>query len=391
MELFVWRYVVPDPVHYFDAEPYYVLEKCIDSYSSLTWCERFQKPGNFELHLRADTNLLRYLQQSRLLITRADTDRAMIPDRVVLTTSTENGNYLKISGMSAEGVMRRRIIPQKMSFMASAYPDAAHVLNYLIQENIGGWWYYHRDSSHGPNTWGAHMWVNVIQKGTDDAGIPAAIDLQPYGQNLGTVIEQVCTARGMGFRLPFDPDTGNLLYEFFIGKDRTISQSENAPVIFSPQFNNLSETDYIYDRSAVATVALAGGEGDGANRKEGSRQRWSREYFGVGMNARSIFVDAKGLSSNTTGINGNAVKYQELLNSTAYDALHNANEMHDFSGKVLPGGQFRYRTDYFLGDTVSVQNDYGINGSAVVSEVTEIVDESGYQVVPTLSEWKAGA
>ena len=41
-----------------------------------------------------------------------------------------------------------------------------------------------------------------------------------------------------------------------------------------------------------------------------------------------------------------------------------------------------------LGDTVSVRNHYGITGTAVVTAVDEAEDETGYKLVPTLSDWK---
>lgn len=375
-------------MHYFAVEPYYELEKCIDTYSSLIWCERYQEAGEFELHLRADEDLMRYVQKNELLITRTDTDVAMIPERLVLTTSNEDGNYLTISGKSAEGLLHKRTVMQKDSFTAPAYPTAVYILNYLIQENIGGYWYYHRDSQHTPNSENAFLWCNVIQKGTDGDGLTQSAELQPYGQNLGDVVEQTCKAGGMGFRLPFDPETGRLRYEFYTGRDRSLDQSVYAPVIFSGRFNNLGDTEYIYDRSSMATAVLVGGEGDGKDRKDAVLARWKRQYAGVGLNVRSIFVDAKSISSNTAGIDADAVKYRRLLNSIAFDALHATGETINFSGQVAPNGQFLYRKDYSLGDTVSVENTYGIKGTAIVSEVTEVVDETGHKTVPTLSEWR---
>lgn len=390
MELYVWRYVVPDPQHYFDAEPYFELERVIDRYVSLIWCERYQEPGEFELYLRADEGLIRYIREkATLLITRKDTQAGMIAERCVLTSSAENGRYMKLSGRSAEGLMRRRIVMQKASFLAADYQNAVYILNYLIQENIGGYWYYHRDADHTPQWRGSWLWCNVIQKGTDSEGLTQETDLQPYGQNLGAVIEQVCKACGFGFRLPFDQETGRLRYEFYSGRDRSKHQSEYPAVTFSGQFCSMGETECVYDRTTLATFVLVGGEGDGRNRKEGWKYRWNTEYAGVGLNACSVFVDAKGLSRNTDGVNGSVTVYRNLLNSTACDALYAANETMAFSGEILPGGQFRYRRDYFLGDTVSVQNDLGIDGTALVTEATEVVDETGYRMLPTLSEWRA--
>jgi hypothetical protein len=46
-----------------------------------------------------------------------------------------------------------------------------------------------------------------------------------------------------------------------------------------------------------------------------------------------------------------------------------------------------YGVDYNLGDKVAIKNEYGVTGAATVTEMTEVEDESGYQVRPTLSEW----
>ena len=48
---------------------------------------------------------------------------------------------------------------------------------------------------------------------------------------------------------------------------------------------------------------------------------------------------------------------------------------------------YKYHVDYELGDTVLIENEYGIQAKATIIEVTEVEDESGYRIVPTLSEW----
>ena len=48
---------------------------------------------------------------------------------------------------------------------------------------------------------------------------------------------------------------------------------------------------------------------------------------------------------------------------------------------------YKYRVDYELGDTVLIENEYGIQAKAVISEITEVEDEEGYRIVPVLSKW----
>jgi hypothetical protein len=48
-----------------------------------------------------------------------------------------------------------------------------------------------------------------------------------------------------------------------------------------------------------------------------------------------------------------------------------------FEGTVIPDGQFKYKTDYDLGDVVRIENKYGISADARIIEVIESIDEHG--------------
>ena len=63
-------------------------------------------------------------------------------------------------------------------------------------------------------------------------------------------------------------------------------------------------------------------------------------------------------------------------------------EVVTFMGEIGYSTQSRYGIDYTLGDKVIVQNGYGVNMSAYVTEVTEVQDAGGYAVHPTLSNWE---
>lgn len=361
MVLFIWRYVVPDAYRYNDIEPYYVCEKVIDDACSVLWCERYQEPGEFDLVLRASPELLTYFQQNELLITRSDTDRAMIPERVVIKTSAESGNTMEITGISAEGIAKRRIIMQRDAIDSM---NAANAVSYYMQENIGAYWYYHSDENHlhnGSNPY-SKRYVNVLVHGDDDKRITQTISAQPYGQNLGEFISEICKGHEFGFKVTFSD--GKLLYSSYKGSDRSLNQSELPAVVFSSDFENLGNTVYTYSRETYFPHVLVA-DSDG---RSSERFLWFRTYAGVGLNMREKFISTS--------------------NESAANAALSARETLDFNGEVLPGGQFRYRKDYFLGDTVSVMNGYGITGTAVVSEVVETEDENGYKLIPNFTEWR---
>lgn len=56
-------------------------------------------------------------------------------------------------------------------------------------------------------------------------------------------------------------------------------------------------------------------------------------------------------------------------------------------GETIETGLYRIGVDYALGDTVRVENSYGITGTAKVSEITERWDAEGYHIYPTFTDW----
>ena len=56
-------------------------------------------------------------------------------------------------------------------------------------------------------------------------------------------------------------------------------------------------------------------------------------------------------------------------------------------GETIETGLYTIGTDYDLGDTVHVENSYGISGTARVSETTERFDAEGYHIYPTFTDW----
>lgn len=387
MELYIAKYVQPS-IHYLEDAPYYVPDRAIDVYSSLVWHERYQDPGEFELCMRATPELLRYFSDNELLILRSDSDRGMIPDYIELTTDAENGNVLRITGKSAEGLLNRRIITQTDTWTENYLSGtAAGAVLALAERNIGDFWYYHDsilEEFRDKYRYLPFLGIHSLNRDELTANFPATINAQPFGRNLGEFTAEMCRVGQFGYRITQNKDTMKMLLEVYKGADRSLEQEENSPVVFSPAFGNLGNTVYKHDRRPYRNVGYAAGEGEGKNR---AVEKSPVCMEAMGATRRELFVDAKSISSKSDGIDGDAAKYGKVLSDTAAAAVDSRREEISFSGVALPGGQFRYRRDYFLGDRVTVQNEFGINGTAVVTEVTEVVDASGRSVIPTLGAW----
>lgn len=342
--------------------------RIIDNATSIIWVTRFNKAGEFELYIPADSELISLFKQDGVVITRDDTNRAMFVEKLKLTTDAENGDYLTISGRSIECILGRRIIPKQTILQ---YPSFETGLYYLIYDNI----------INPTDTDRKIPFISYLSP----HGWNNKIDMQITGKNLLTAVEDICNAYNVGFKLYWTRNAQThipyMIFDLYKGVDRTLSQSENTRVIFSPEFENLGNTEYDVDRTEFCNWVYVAGEGEGVNRKI----REISEIVEPGLFVFEKWVDARNTSSNEGEIS--ASDYTKMLVAQGNEEIENAKIIQSFSGEILNVNAYKYGVDYNLGDKVSIVNEYGVQGNATITEITEVEDETGYKLVPTLSKW----
>lgn len=356
MLLHVWRY----------EDGAFNQKKIIDNATSIIWVTRYNQAGEFELYLPATDELIELFSHDGVIISRDDTQRAMYAEKMKLTTSAEDGDYLTISGRSIECILSRRLVPEQTIIQ---YPSFVTGLYYLVYNN-------------------------VIEPSNQMRKIPfvvfktlpswqESIDMQITGKDLLTVYESVCTSYNAGFKMNFATISGTkkMAIEFYRGVDRTLGQSVNNRVIFSPEFENIGNTEYEIDRTQFCNWVYVAGEGEGNQRKI----RQVASIVESGLYIVEKWIDARNTSSNDGEISDS--DYKKMLTAEGQAEIEASKIVEAFSGEVLNENAYKYGVDYNLGDKVSVVNEYGIQGSATITEISEVEDETGYRLVPTLSEW----
>ena len=336
----------------------------IDYATSVIWVKRQNKPGEFELYVHATEELLE-LFSGDIFITRTDDKTVMYVENVDLTTNDETGDYLTITGRSAECMLGRRIIPKQVNFIDTA---AEIVIRTLITMQVIA----PTDTARK---------IPFIQLGQLQ-GYTDAINKQVTGKNLLDVISEICIEQNYGFEMTFN--NGVFTFDIYKGVDHSYGQSVNPVVVFSPAFENLGNTEYSRDTTTYYNSVYVAGEGEGAARKIANVIAADNP---TGFYIREKWVDARNTSSTTDGSPIPESEYMELLEQQGYEELSAAKETTNFSGEILNNNVYIYGVDYNLGDKVAVKNEYGVTGAATVTEMTEVEDESGYQIRPTLSEW----
>lgn len=422
----------------------YVLDKnlqaigIIDSYKSLIWADRYNTVGDCELYLPATNENLSLLQDGNYLI-RDDDNMVCQIKKIEIDTDAENGNYLIVTGYDTKRFLDQRVIWSTMTCDGNLETFAREIVKNTICT---------------PALYGRQMKKangNQLVFLGNAAGFSEVTTEQVTYKNVGEKIREYCQTYGWGYRFVLSNE--NLWFQLYSGTDRS------SEVIFSDDYENLSSTKYIDDKSNMGNVALVGGAGEGYER--------ARNVYGFadGVDRYEIFVDAKDtartitwaeltavypttdqggqgyitsgsgayvykmnyiniqivdsdqltwLQTNFPGgtiitINGN--KYYQAYNAVI--ALLQTNTMEDnspvvlqdiiysvyllnrgaqavaeygekitFEGSVIPNITFVYKQDYFLGDIVKVENEYGISANARIIEVVEVEDDNGYRVEP---------
>lgn len=363
MILYVWKY----------ENGIFNKTRVIDNATSIIWVTRYNSAGEFELYLPATTELLNLFHidmnfDTETLITRDDSDRAMIVENVQLTTNAENGDFLTITGRSAESLLGRRIFPKQCTFQDTA----ELVIRRMINENV----------IQPSDVW---RQMDFIALG-ELHYFPEMLKIQVTGKNLLDTISDICTSFNMGFKLIFS--NGTFTFDLYKGVDHSFLQTLNDYVIFSPDFENLGNTEYTQDMTAYYNSVYVAGEGQGADRVivEVSTQRGDGVVHGIAL--REKWIDARQTSSNTEEGGLTPTEYEDVLKTQGTEEITKSSKTETFNGETLDYNLFRFGVDYGLGDLVQIVNEYGLQAVTTVNEVTEVEDENGYRLCPSLSEWR---
>jgi len=400
----------------------------IDNYKSLIWANRYRETGDCELYLPATTEALALLRKDYYLI-RDDDDMVCRIQKIELTTSPEEGNYLAVYGYDTKKLLDQRIVWETTTvdgkaetFLRKLVTKAA--ITPSIPERAmtkpGG---------------GALLTLGPA------AGLKDVASEQVSYKNVGEKIREYCQRYGWGYRTTLNDD--HLEFELYKGTDRS------DWLVFSEDYENLAATKYTEDETHMGNVALVAGIGEGPDRqKTTSGAAESLERY-------EQYVDAKDLSNELTfeelddqyqgyvdgliykvatldviiqdaaqlarlqaefpggtevtidGINYYRISqapvatlpsstpdpndsvvlwpyiYETYLLTRGYEKLAEYGAVTSFEGQIEPEVTFIYKTDYNLGDIVAIESSYGISVNARITEVVEVDDDNGYRVEPS--------
>ena len=339
----------------------------VEEFQSFIWTERFSKTGDFELYLAASAQAADTYKKEYYLRDDLSDDLMIIEDHEI-ETDPDDARFLKVTGRSLSSVLDRRIIWGQMNLSGNLQNGIRSILNSQVI------------SPTDPN-----RALPFTFKNSTDINITSIVmeDQQLYGDNVLEVIESLCETYDIGFTVKFDDDTKKYVFELVAGIDRTYDQTQRPQVIFSPDFDNLESGKYVSSIATKKTAALVGGEGEGSARK---RQGVSAPGGALtGLDRREMFVDASGISSDTDDGTLTTAQYNALLTQEGKKALAENKATEVFDGTISKSSNLTFKTDYFLGDKVQMEDEYGHTSVSRITEYIRSTSDTGLEEYPTLT------
>jgi hypothetical protein len=336
----------------------------IDIVDSLIWTDRYSSAGDFEVYTKATAAYIASLREDYYL-TMKESEHAMIVETLNLRTDIEDGNKFIVTGRSLESMLERRIV-WKQTIISGNLQNGIKTL--LLENAI---------SPEDPDRRISRL---TFEDSIDPAVTSISIDMQFTGDNLYDVIKNLCESSGIGFKITLSSD--NLfVFKLYAGQDRSFNQIQNPFVSFSPNLDNLSNTNYYHSKAPFRSITLVAGEGEGSDRV--TAQVALPGGAGTDLDRREKFTDARDISMTVDGSQLSPAEYNTLLVQRGILSLLESQPVSSFDGKVDPTANYLYGEDFFMGDIVQVENEYGLRGRSRVTELVFSEDLSGTGTYPT--------
>lgn len=406
----------------------------VDNYESLIWVPKYNDIGECELYLPATDKAIRILRKGYYLA-RDDDDMVCRIERVEIDTDVEKGNYLVVTGYDVKKILDQRVIWSQMNVDGYVEDELRNMVQNSvctpalngrqIKNSLGQQMFYLGDRANFTEVISEQVSYNNVGKRIREIckkynwGYKVVVDLNKFWFVLYKGTDRTST-------VVFSEDYENLRSTKYIddssnlanvalvagegeGSQRSrnvsgIADGINRYEIFVDA-KDLSRTITFEELTDLYPLSSVGGQGyiDG--------KYYKMVYINIAI------VDAEQLAQlkinypngEEITIAGNLyyrtydqiiadletsaptedervilrpIIYEIYLLNRGYEKMSEFGSIISFEGSVEPDVTFTYKQDYFLGDVVTVVNEYGIEIAARIVEVIENEDSNGYKLEP---------
>lgn len=328
----------------------------IDVFRSLIWTRKYFEAGTVELHCALNEKNLRYLQKGNIVTMSGSVESAIIEG----IATDDYTNEITATGRMLSSGLSRRGIQTVVNFTSGTYEEAMRQLVEIAAI-----------TSANP--------LPHVQLGTL-AGLGETVAFQVSYKDLYTYLTKLSACSNLGFRLRADYKEKVIYFEVYEGKNHSKHQTGNKRVIFSETYRNLNKATFTTNSQNYKTHAVVFGDGEGTAR---TVMEATIDAEATGWERRELMVDARDISSD--GLT--TAQYQNALIQRGNEKLAEHGIVECLEAATLPFVNFSYKTDYDLGDIVTVNKKaWGIEMDKRITEIQEIYENGGFSIVPTFGD-----
>ena len=284
----------------------------ITKYNSLIWAERYWEQGDCELYLPATIENLNLLQIGRYLTIGGQQNMICVIRKIEIKTDPESGNYLIVSGYDGKSFIGQRFI----EIEPFNGPVTETFMRKVVENNLVNG-FRHMDKPHTGELFRLGTYHGLASKDVDNIEF----------QNLQDWIENSCKTNGWGYRVPMrsfvvGSPVHILEFEVYQGTDKS------AYIGFTPDYGNITDTDYIDDRTNMGNVILVDGEEATTEIGWAPVKRYTmlvgdamstdrfEKYYKTGTTRQMSYSDVKTLWTGGTVVSSGSKYYYAFSNFT---------------------------------------------------------------------------
>ncbi|WP_017435153.1 siphovirus ReqiPepy6 Gp37-like family protein [Saccharococcus caldoxylosilyticus] len=343
----------------------------IDNYESLLFTRRWHEVGEFELRINRHKKHTELLQRGNLIMLGASSNKVGIirHREIELDEKGKASENWLVKGIALKGVMAQRIVvPPANDSHDRAIGAAETIMKHYVNNHI-------------VNPIDVKRKIDMIVFASDQQR-GSSVSWESRFKNLADELIEISKASGLGWDVFLDFQQKKWIFDVFEGRNLTVNQTENPPVIFSPQFESLKQLSFVESDYNYKNFGYIAGQGEGEDR------RVVEVGESEGLSRIETFIDARDISEEDE--NQQALPEEQVIAKLRERGQQKLSEFtQDFflEGQILTNSPFVYEKDYDLGDIVTIQNrEWGITRDARITEIKEIYEPGGFQIEATFGE-----
>lgn len=317
-----------------------------DTYKSLLACKRYNQIGAIDIQIEASVENLQLFKKN-YYISLAGRKELYRINAIELNTALNKDNSLIVGAIDMVDILNQRINLYSIgtSYEGTVENYLRNLINYNFIETT------------------TNRIIDNLEL-TESNGFNDEIQTNYIIENVGELVLKTCQNYQLGCEVKYI--NGKFILNIYKGLDHSIDQNENDRILFAQEESNLISSEYSVDATSAKNTFIP--------------------YEDTDITVNSTWIDtANSITGIKTGLGryelGVKVKDASEIQESVKTAISKNKSKVVFEGEVF-SDNYKYMTDYNVGDIVTVRNEYGVQANARIIEVAETWDNTGYSLEP---------